>query len=143
MFALLKLVGVPSETLTKLHIAINTAECKPEFGFVEFREGSKPKYITIESSKLEPVYGTYTITLKINWSLCCRCQYETGPWARNEFKFNAYFPATILANVLQAIDPYIMHGDEQYVATDAGSTERMAEYKASDYAKAHPVVMSS
>lgn len=130
MFALLKLVGVPAETVGKLHNAVKkAAEFKPTFGSVICQSGSEPLFFSVENSKLDTEHGTYTVTLKINWSILCKCHFDSAPWSPKTFDFKSYFPSELFASIMQSIDQNIMNGDEQRVAVDEKSAEVMLDHE--------------
>jgi len=130
MYAFLKLVGVPAETVGRLHEAVKLAECKPAYGSVKPLQGQlPPSYVSIEGSKFDPEHGTYTITLKINWSVMCTCMFESHPWDKKAFDFQSYFKAGLLASIMQSVDPNIVKEEEQYIAVDEKAAEIQLDHE--------------
>ena len=95
MIMVVKVMGVSSKALTKLHEWIKNL--KPEKAYEDHRGPNEPiRPVSIIGSKLDMSYGTYTIELKIT-AKCGKAVLPAGVGGVTSAKFGEYFaPMTVL-----------------------------------------------
>lgn len=116
MFATMKIVGVTPDAIGKLHNALSQPECRTnERVWLSRYESGKSQgqfeFVTIEESKLDSQFKTYTVTLKINLNFLVTSE------QRSADEYLIYQPIGVLRSILQAIDPNLLPDKETRVPT--------------------------